>query len=359
MVILIDGVNVGTASVSGEGTFSFQVPSPLAVGDHVVTGKTVLNDGTESAYSVPMTVTIRREAVLDFDGDGITDITGHTVRGATTSFRSVLSASNGVSSESMEGWMPAPADYDGDGRWDYGAVGVEQGALRWTLKLSGSGVIRRVSLGSSGDVALVGCRFGDGGSYTLSVMRGRHVRYRTLNGRSRGAFSVDGSDMGQVLGCGDVDGDGLDEVIVASRKTERLDRVTAVNRAGKRRYVKSMTRFVNGFIARDTETGAPVLGALRGSGRDSKSSELRALRGTFEFPMVQLPSSLDVASGTFLRTESSSLASGITWQKRGTRDVLRLLAHEKDPKRVLKLLKGYRVTKPQDGRRVSGSRRRR
>ena len=165
--------------------------------------------------------------------------------------------------------------------------------------------------------------------------------------------------MGQVLGCGDVDGDGLDELIVASRKTKRIDRVTAVNRSGKRRYVKNMSRFVNGFIARDIESGSPVLGALRGSGRDSKSSELRALRGTFEFPMVQLPSSLDVASGTFTRTDSTSLVSGITWQKRGTRDVLRLLAHEKDPKRALRLLRGYRVTKPQESRRVAGSRARR
>jgi hypothetical protein len=359
VVILIDGVGVGAAVVSGDGTFSFQVPSPLAVGSHVVIGKTVLADGSESAYSQPMVLTIRREAVLDFDGDGITDITGHTVRGATTSFRSALSASNGISSESLKGWMPAPADYDGDGRWDYGAVGVEQGGLRWSVKLSGSGVTKEVSLGTSGDIALVGCRFGDGGAYALSVMKGRYVRYRTLQGRSRGAFSVDASDMGQVLGCGDVDGDGLDELIVASRETERIDRVTAVNRSGKRTYVKNMSRFVNGFIARETKTGAPVLGALRGSGRDSKSSELRALRGTFEFPMVQLPSSLDVASGTFTRSDSRSLVSGITWQKRGTRYVLRLLAREKNPRRVAQLLKGYRVTKPQNSRRVAGSRGRR
>ena len=359
VVIFIDGVNVGSAVVTGGGTFSFQVPSPLAVGDHVVVGKTVLSDGNESAYSQPMVLTIRREAVLDFDGDGITDITGHAVRGATTSFRSALSASKGVSSENLTGWMPAPADYDGDGRWDYGAVGVAQGALRWSLKLSGSGVAKEVALGSSGDIALVGCRFGDGGSYALSVMKGRHVRYRTLNGRSRGAFSVHVSDMGQVLGCGDVDGDGVDELIVATRESRQLDRVTAVTRTGKRLQVINISRFINGFIARDVGSGSPILGALRGSGKDSKSSELRALRGTFEFPVVQLPSSLDVASGTFMRRDNVSLTSGILWQRRGTLDLLRMLAREKHPTKVFKLPKGYRVTKPQNNRRVSGSRRRR
>jgi hypothetical protein len=162
--------------------------------------------------------------------------------------------------------------------------------------------------------------------------------------------------MGQVLGCGDVDGDGVDELIVSTRESRGINRVTAVNRSGKRRYVKNISRFVNAFIAREVESGAPVLGALRGTGRDSKSSELRALRGTFDFPIVQLPSSLDVASGTFVRGDGASLTSGITWQRRGTRDVLRLLSLEKTPTKVLKLAKGYRVTKPQDSRRVAGSR---
>jgi hypothetical protein len=162
--------------------------------------------------------------------------------------------------------------------------------------------------------------------------------------------------MGDVLGCGDVDGDGIDELIVANLETRRLNRVTAVNRSGQRRYEQNLSRFINGFIAREVETGAPVLGALRGTGRDTKSSELRALRGTFDFPIIQLPSSLDVASGSFLRADGTSVTSGITWQQRGTRDVLRMLALENVPTKVLKLPKKYRITKPQDSRRVSGSR---
>ena len=354
--IMIDSVSVGSAPVAKDGTFSFQVPSPLAVGAHEVKGKTVLSDGSESAYSLPVIITVRREAVLDFDGDGITDLTGHTVRGARTIFQSLLSTSSKISSASIDGWFPAPADYDGDGRWDVGAIGVANEALIWSIKPSGTGVLTARSFGSSGDIALVGCRFGDSGEYSLAVVKGRYVRYRTLTGRSRGAFAVDASDMGQVLGCGDVDGDGVDELIVSTRESRGINRVTAVNRSGKRRYVKNISRFVNAFIAREVESGAPVLGALRGTGRDSKSSELRALRGTFDFPIVQLPSSLDVASGTFVRGDGASLTSGITWQRRGTRDVLRLLSLEKTPTKVLKLAKGYRVTKPQDSRRVAGSR---
>ena len=355
--IVIDGVPVGNAAVGRDEKFSFKVPAPLAVGDREVKGKTVLSNGTESEYSIPIILTIRREAVLDFDGDGITDGTGHIVQGNRVMYRSVLSGSQSVISEVVNGWFPAPADYDGDGAWDYAAVGVLAGALRWSVQPSGSQAASVVPFGKSGDIALVGCRFGVGGEYVLAVRRGRHVRFRTLSGNFQGAFSVKASDVRQVLGCGDIDGDGVDELLVSARKTRRLDRVTAVTTKGARRHVTNVSRFINGFIARDVASGAPVLGALRGSGRDSKASELRALRGTFEFPMVLLPSSLDVASGTFLRADGSSLTTGIMWQRRGTLDVLRMLAHESYPSKVLRLFKGYRVTKPQDSRRVAATRR--
>lgn len=356
VVLVVDGVSVGSALVGPHGTFSFQIPSSLAVGVHEVKGKTVMSDGSESAYSPIMVVTVRQEAVLDFDGDGITDVTGHSVQGGRTYFRSERTSTHDVVSESIEGRFPAPADYDGDGRWDYAAVGVVQGALRWSVKLSGRTAIEQLSFGNSGDTVVVGCRFGNKGEYAFAVKRGRRVRYRTLSGSSRGALSLEVSYVRQVLGCGDVDGDGIDELIVVSRETRKLDRVTAVNRSGKRRYVKNLSRFVNGFIARDVESGSPVLGALRGSGRDTKQSELRALRGTFDFPIIQLPSSLDVASGTFMRSDANSVTSGITWQRRGTRGVLRMLSREREPTRVLKLPKGYRITKPQDSRRLAGSR---
>jgi hypothetical protein len=356
VIFVIDGVSVGSALVGPDGTFSFQIPAPLAVGVHEVKGKTVMPDGSESAYSPVMIVTVRKEAVLDFDGDGITDITGHSVQGGRTYFRSVLSSTNGVSSDLLDGRFPAPADYDGDGRWDYAAVGVVQGALRWSVKLSGRTVTEQLSFGNSGDTVVVGCRFGNKGEYAFAVKRGRRVRYRTLSGSSRGALSLEVSYVRQVLGCGDVDGDGIDELIVVSRETRKLDRVTAVNRSGRQRYVKNLSRFVNGFIARDIESGAPVLGALRGSGRNTKQSELRALRGTFDFPVIQLPGSLDVASGTFMRSDANFVTSGITWQRRGTRGVLRMLSRERDPTRVLKLPKGYRITKPHDTRRLAGSR---
>jgi hypothetical protein len=354
--VFIDGVVVGNVPVNALGTFSLRVPAPLAVGAHEVTGKSILSDMSESSYSLPVVFTVRRESVLDFDGDGITDITGHIVQGNRVFYRSRLSASQTINTRMSNGRFPASADYDGDGRWDYGGVGVNQGMLRWSATLSGTGVVQEITFGRSGDTAVVGCRFGDRGAYAIAVMRGRTVRFRTWDGSSSGAFSVEASDLRSVLGCGDVDGDGIDEFIISNRDKESTERVTGVDRTGNRRYVKNVSRFMNGFIAREGVSGAPVLGALRGSGRDTKSSELRALRGTFEFPMLQLPSSLDVASGTFMREDGSSVVSGITWQRRGTLDVLRMLAYERNPKKVLKLLRGYRVTKPQDSKRVAGVR---
>lgn len=356
VTILIDGLFVGRVAVGDDGTFRYGVESPLAVGPHEVKGKTVLDDGSESVLSVPITLIIRREALLDFDGDGVTDITGHATRHNRVHFRTFGSVSRAVVRESLDGRYPACADYDGDGQWDHAAVGVSQGQLQWSVRLSGSGRRHRIAFGRSGDTALVGCRFGANGAYTVALMRGRSVQFRTFDGSSRGSFSVEAADLRTIVGCGDVDGDGVDEFFVSNRDTRAVDRVTAVDRFGRRRYVGRITRFSHGFVARDGSSAAPLLGAIRGAGMDAKSSELRALRGTFEFPLLQLPSSLDVASGTFEQEDGVSLTTGVTWQKRGTSGVLRMLAYERDATQASQLPLGYRLTKPQDSRRVAGSR---
>lgn len=354
--IFVDAVAVGTTRVSAQGAFSYHVVIPLAVGSHTVKGRTILSDGSKSVYSAPVTLVIRRGVVLDFDGDGLTDITGHQMTDHWVVSRSLLTGSGPSPLVRVPGRYPASADYDGDGVWDYGAVGVNHGGLRWSARLSGGRSSESLLFGRSGDTVIVGCRFGDAGEYSLAVLRGRRLSFRTWSGRSRGSFYVDAADLRKVVGCGDVDGDGIDEFVISNRTTRTIDRITAVDRTGKRRYVTNLSRFTHGFIARGESDEIPILGAIRGVGRDAKSSELRALRGTFEFPLLLLPSSLDVSSGTFRRNDASSVTTGITWQKRGSRSVLRMLGDENNPIPVFRLPPRFRLTKPQHHRRVAGSR---
>lgn len=354
--IVIDAVAVGTTRVSAQGTFSYHVGIPLAIGSHTVKGRTIVSDGSKSVYSAPITLVIRRGAVLDFDGDGLTDITGHRMTREWVVSRSLLTESGPSPLVRVPGRYPASADYDGDGVWDYGAVGVKHGGLRWSARLSVSRSSESVLFGRSGDTVIVGCRFGDAGEYSLAVLRGRRLSFRTWSGISRGRLYVDAADLRKVVGCGDVDGDGIDEFIISNRDTRTIDRITAVDRMGKRRYVTNLSRFTHGFIARGESDEIPILGAIRGAGSDAKSSELRALRGAFEFPLLLLPSSLDVSSGTFRRNDDPSVTTGITWQKRGSRSVLRMLDNDNDPIPVFQLPRRYRLTKPQHHRRVAGSR---
>lgn len=354
--IFIDAVEVGTARVSSQGTFLYDVRSPLAIGSHTVKGRTVVSNGSKSGYSEPITLVIRRGAVLDFDGDGLTDITGHRMTKDWVVSRSLLTGTDAPRSIRVAGRYPASADYDGDGIWDYGAVGITRGGLRWSARLSGSRSFESLLFGRSGDTVMVGCRFGDSGEYALAVLRGRRLSFRTWSGRTRGTLYVEASDLRKVVGCGDVDGDGIDEFIISNRDTRTIDRITAVDRTGKRRLVTNLAKFAHGFIARGERNEIPILGAIRGAGRDAKSSELRALRGAFEFPLLLLPSSLDVSSGTFKRNDASSVTTGITWQKRGSPAVLRMLDNETDPLPVFELPPRYRLTKPQHHRRVAGAR---
>ncbi len=354
--IFIDAVEVGTARVSSQRTFSYHVRSPLAIGSHTVKGRTRVSNGSKSGYSAPITLVIRGGAVLDFDGDGLTDITGHRMTKDWVVSRSLLTGTDTPRSIRVPGRYPASADYDGDGIWDYGAVGVIHGGLRWSARLSGSRSFESLLFGRSGDTVIVGCRFGDSGEYALTVLRGRRLSFRTWSGRTRGTLYVDASDLRKVVGCGDVDGDGIDEFIISNRDTRTIDRITAVDRTGKRRLVTNLAKFAHGFVARGESDEIPILGAIRGAGRDAKSSELRALRGAFEFPLLLLPSSLDVSSGTFGRNDASSVTTGITWQKRGSPSVLRMLDNETDPVPVFQLPPRYRLTKPQHHRRVAGAR---
>jgi len=115
-----------------------------------------------------------------------------------------------------EGDMNVPADYTGDGHTNMAVVSINDNErFVWRVRDRDGQEITRV-FGREGQTVLSGCDFRGDGKADLAVIRGKTLRYRSLEGddpvgvyRIRGGRHIDYT-------CGDVTGDGRDELITIS-----------------------------------------------------------------------------------------------------------------------------------------------
>lgn len=344
--IYVDGIYVGTTTSNRSGNWTFTISSALATGTHQITARTVNTDGIESAPSSVLVISIRNEAVLDFDGDGITDITATRVSGDTLVYRSLLSTTESLRYKSIEGFAAVPGDYDGDKTWDYAAVSTSSDAIKWNVIKSTTGKSSVFNFGKPKDYILSGCRFIQG-YYTPSIFERstRKVKYRNLDGTVSKSFhvSVGNADF---LGCGDIDSDGIDEVFFLVNDTKGVSKVVGINSSGRTVLTKRLSRFSRGFIVRSATTGLPVVGALRPEENNYRNARIKALRSTFEFPVFCLPGVVDVTSGSF-EDSNDDIVTGVYWQSKKCTKIYKILSTDTFATIALELPTGFVITKPQ------------
>jgi len=115
-----------------------------------------------------------------------------------------------------DGDMNVPADYTGDGRTNMAVVSINNNnRFVWRVQNDDGSVTQRV-FGREGQTVLSGCDFRGDGRADLAVIRGRTLRYRSLEGddpvgvyRIRGGRHIDYT-------CGDLTGDFRDELVTIS-----------------------------------------------------------------------------------------------------------------------------------------------
>ena len=335
--VTIDGVVVGTSVVSGAGvgaqrilsetgTWVFTLP-PLAVGRHQVTTTFIGENGSRSPPSEATTVVVVDAAPLDFEGAGDTALTVWRQTGATITFKSRHAGDHGWTTATVPGRYPAPADYDGDGTTDLAAVALKKTALEWNISLSSTGMAHTVRFGRAGETVLSGCTLTSqpGSSLALYNKEQRKVRSMAYGSKNLRTTDLPSSLSGDLIGCGDVNADGLDEILFKVPGTDpRKPGVVAFDLSGKRVLKSTYNAFLRGFVVRRGGSEIPLLAVLGGTDRNGRQIRIGTLAGIFAFPLFYVARQSTIGTGIFL-TESLSQLPGIFWLDNESRTIYRRL----------------------------------
>ena len=347
--VQVDGIVVGRIPItSSTGSWTFTLPA-LAPGYREISTVNVASEVDRSAPSAPVKVVIVAAAPLDFTGVGDTAIT--TWRRARNEVRvkTRRSSSGAWTTRTIAGRYPAIADYDDDGVSDVAAVGVRDGNLEWNVELSTTGKAVNVSVGAAGDTLVSGCNFAanKGASFAVFKSETRALYFRSLGDSATREVVLSGLGSCNVIGCGDTDGDGVDELLFTTRGADNRTRVVGYDTTGQRRFESKYNSFVRGFVVDRPNSSVPLVAVIGGTERRGRQVKITTMAGSFAFPRFFVERGATIGNGTFT-TETNEQVSGIFWANRATRMVSRrLLSRGAETTELFKLPKGYSLVRPQ------------
>ena len=345
IVILVNDIQAGTTVVSPRGEWSITLP-PLSAGSQEVKAFSISSEGKRSKVAVGAVLVAVETAPLDFSGAGKTFVAAWRRAGGDILYRVRPTRGGAWRSYRMEGEYPALGDYDGDGVTDVATVSVVERKLIWRIKRSTSGSTAEVQLGSERDRILTGCRLRSPTKNSLVsyARKRRQLFIRELDERATIIGDVSSIDKGQLLGCGDVNGDGIDEVLFQTPgRSKGSDLVVALDRDGKRVLTKDLSRFVRGYVVIRSGSEAPLLAILHGTTRRGIPIGVETMAGTFAFPMFYVDWGATIATGLF-GDRASDQHAGIVWTDRDSRNVYhRTFTKNAKTKRLFKLPQGYKL----------------
>ncbi|MCB0328947.1 MAG: VCBS repeat-containing protein [Bdellovibrionales bacterium] len=185
-----------------------------------------------------------RFPILDWDGDGSSDIT--TFENQSDGSKNELvyryrESSTGIIPKAIEFGAsedkPALGDYDGDGVTDIVIVEERESDLIWTQRIVGS-ANTSVALGTVQDFVLSGCDLDGDGTSDQAVI-GQETGLRYLNATEEEVtvpLSLLEGEVPTHAACGDIDGDGTWEVVLAVATTTSRRLVVFSSSTGEQRY---------------------------------------------------------------------------------------------------------------------------
>jgi hypothetical protein len=354
--VQVDGIEAGTVPIvapstpapSNEGSWHFTLP-PLAPGTRTVTTTYIAPTGDRSLPSDPMHILVVAHAPLDFVGVGDTAITSWKRFADKLRIKSRRSSSTEWITNDIEGHHPAIADYDGDGVSDLAGVRVGREGMTWNINLSTTGSEVRKALGAPGDTLISGCAFSAGHASSLAVFdsSSRTLRFTSYNDANTSSVRLAGLSSLNVFGCGDSDGDGVDELLVTSRDSRNRAVVVGYGMNGKRKLTARYKQFVRGFVVNRPNSQVPLIAVLRDGRKQGRQVKITTMAGSFAFPLFNVSHRVSLSAGTFT-TESRDQAAGVYWADARTRLVYRQLLKEGAQTTELFMLpKGYRLARAQ------------
>lgn len=322
VVITVDDLTAASVVIPQSGMFEVRIP-PLAAGVREVRAYQISSSGRKSRTSAPIVFTVMEAAPLDFVGYGRTAVTTWRTAGASVSFK-IRDVSGGAwRTTAVPGRYPAPGDYDGDGVTDLAAVGEERGLLVWTIHRSAGGNDARVILGDRGDSILTGCRLLNSSQTTIAVFaqKRRRIVFQKIDGTVQQSVGLYEVRRGDLIGCGDINADGVDEVLFKVPGDEpRGSRIVAYDTGGKLKLSKDFDTFVRGYVVRTVGSAAPLVAVLKGTIGRGIPIKVSTLAGTFSFPLFFVAGGSTIATGLF-ETDDNQQVPGVLWSEPRTRTI--------------------------------------
>ncbi len=345
VVILVNDIQAGITVVSPRGTWSITLPK-LSVGPQEVKAFSINTEGRRSEVAVQKVLVAVETAPLDFSGGGKTFVTAWRRAGGDIHYQVRPTTGGTWESYKMAGDYPALGDYDGDGITDVATVTARDDKLIWKIKRSSTGATSEIQLGYDRDRILTGCRLRSSAKHSLVVYarKRRQILIREMDERKTLVGDVSAIVKGQVLGCGDVNGDDIDEVLFQiPGRTRNSESVVALDIKGKRVMTKELTRFVRGYVVLRSGTEAPLLAVLHGTTRRGIPIAVETMAGTFAFPLFYVDWGATIATGLF-GNRASDQHAGLVWSDRESRNVYhRTFTKNAKTQRLFKLPEGYRL----------------
>lgn len=322
VVITVDDLTAASVVIPRSGTFEVRLPL-LAAGVREVRAYQVSSAGRKSRTSAPIVFTVMEAAPLDFVGYGRTAVTTWRTAGPSVSFKIRDISGRKWLTTMLPGRYPAPGDYDGDGVTDLAAVGEERGVFVWTIHRSGGGDDARVPLGDRGDSILTGCRLINSSQNTLAVFaqKRRRILFRKIDGQARESATFHEVWRGDLIGCGDIDADGIDEVLFKVPGDKRRgSRIVGYDVGGKLKLSKDFDTFVRGYVVRTVGSAAPLVAVLKGTLDKGIPIKVSTLAGTFAFPLFFVAGGSTIATGLF-DADDNQQVPGVLWSEPRTRKI--------------------------------------
>jgi len=167
---------------------------------------------------------------LDFDGDGVTDPTfkiNQNGNSSQTIVNHVLRSNDAkhVTNEfgsHREGDFIAHANYDEDNQTEIAIVRINKNTNRlvWRVQDGNGGADHTINFGVAGNTIIIGCDFDGNGVDDIAFIRDGQLHYRNFYSEGTRIIKI-GKKKYKSYSCGDVNGDGRDELVTLRTKRSR------------------------------------------------------------------------------------------------------------------------------------------
>lgn len=306
MQVVLDGTALLPTIADKAGRWSAPSLTVLEIGKHALNASATDPLGRQSALPEEITFFVTEGAPLDFDGDGLTDLSRYSTLGNTVAFRSQKSSDGAALNTSVTGAVPAPGNYSGSGVWDFAAISRGATSLTWRIRSTATGQTATEDFGVVGDQPITGCSFVSPKRTSLAVIRDK----QRLLAKDLGGSSLETGvpTSGTIIACVDGDGDGIDELVtIEDLKGTKDLKVVFVKLNGTQLPSDTTTRaFDRGFPIPQISGQLPGFAFVRIASSSSRVAEIVVPEDeALASRSISLPRKLVLSSGLFLAAGAS------------------------------------------------------